>query len=123
MSPGEIALFAVMCLFSVVSIVGFPRTRKIKQLEQQLADTKRERDAVRSELMSAMKRYTDMMSLARRAIDNAEFWKRKAQGRPAAVSSLTREQINRLLQLCHPDKHGGKQSAVEATQMLLKMRN
>lgn len=118
MTGGEIALFVVMSLFSVVSIVGFPRVRKIKRLEQQLAVAKRERDRARAELAEAMQ-------LVRQAIDNAEFWKRKTQSRSPAVPNnpFTREQINRLLQLCHPDKHGGKQSAVEATQMLLKMRN
>jgi hypothetical protein len=30
--------------------------------------------------------------------------------------------IKKILQLCHPDKHQGKQIAVEVTQMLLKMK-
>lgn len=39
-------------------------------------------------------------------------------------SSLQLEEadIKRLITLCHPDKHGGKQSAVEITQKLLSMR-
>lgn len=35
---------------------------------------------------------------------------------------LSREDIKRLLSLCHPDKHDGKPLAVEMTQKLLKLR-
>lgn len=37
-------------------------------------------------------------------------------------AQFSQEDIKRLLQLCHPDKHDGKQSAVEMTQKLLKMK-
>jgi hypothetical protein len=32
------------------------------------------------------------------------------------------EDIKRLLQLCHPDKHDGKAIATEMTQKLLKLK-
>lgn len=32
------------------------------------------------------------------------------------------EEIKRLIQLCHPDKHNGKPMAVEMTARLVKMR-
>jgi hypothetical protein len=35
---------------------------------------------------------------------------------------LESDDINRLLMLCHPDKHGGKCMAVEMTQKLLALR-
>lgn len=35
---------------------------------------------------------------------------------------FTQDEIEKLLDLCHPDKHGGKRMAVEITQKLLKMR-
>lgn len=35
---------------------------------------------------------------------------------------FTPAEIKTLIQLCHPDKHGGKQSAVHITSKLLKMR-
>ena len=38
-------------------------------------------------------------------------------------SPLTPEDIQRLLQLCHPDKHGGKPLAVDMTQRLLEIRD
>jgi hypothetical protein len=37
-------------------------------------------------------------------------------------SQFSQEDIRRLLQLCHPDKHDGKQSAVEMTQKLNRLR-
>lgn len=36
---------------------------------------------------------------------------------------LTREDVTRLLNLCHPDKHGGKQMANDMTAKLLKLRD
>lgn len=35
---------------------------------------------------------------------------------------LSQEDVRKLLQLVHPDKHDGKQMAVEMTQKLLKMK-
>ena len=32
------------------------------------------------------------------------------------------DDIKKMLLLCHPDKHGGKQIAIEVTQKLLAMR-
>lgn len=37
-------------------------------------------------------------------------------------SKFDEDDIKRLLNLCHPDKHGGKPMAVDMTQKLLKMR-
>lgn len=38
-------------------------------------------------------------------------------------NGLTDEDIRSLLLLCHPDKHGGKDSATRITQKLLAMRD
>jgi hypothetical protein len=38
-------------------------------------------------------------------------------------SQFTQAEIQKLILLCHPDKHDGKQMAVELTQKLLKLRN
>lgn len=35
---------------------------------------------------------------------------------------FTESELKTLLQLCHPDKHGGKDSAVRITQKLLELR-
>jgi predicted nuclease with TOPRIM domain len=49
-----------------------------------------------------------------------------AQGGLATLAvgtpQFTQEEIRRLIMLCHPDKHDGKQSAVEITQKLLRLR-
>lgn len=43
-------------------------------------------------------------------------------GMPDKNPNLSQDLIKKMLQLCHPDKHQGKQIAVEVTQMLLKMK-
>ena len=67
-----------------------------------------------------------------RALD--EGWKRlclpcwrKAKGSPATASSagadaLDAARIRQLLQLVHPDKHGGSSLANDVTQWLLSLR-
>ena len=37
-------------------------------------------------------------------------------------NQFTEDDIKKLLQLCHPDKHDGKQIAVDMTQKLLQLR-
>jgi len=39
-----------------------------------------------------------------------------------AAPQFTEAQLRTLLQLCHPDKHGGKESAVLMTQHINKLR-
>lgn len=41
---------------------------------------------------------------------------------PPQPNPFTQEEIQKMLMLCHPDKHDGKQMAVEITQKLIKMR-
>ena len=36
---------------------------------------------------------------------------------------FNKEQLSRLISLCHPDKHGGRETAVSMTQVLIKLRN
>lgn len=37
--------------------------------------------------------------------------------------TFSQEEIKRMIILCHPDKHNGKQMAVDITAKLVKMRN
>ncbi len=39
------------------------------------------------------------------------------------TSELTRAEVDTLIRLCHPDKHGGSQSANDITARLLGLRN
>lgn len=40
----------------------------------------------------------------------------------AAASPLTTKKVEKLIRLCHPDKHGGSALATEVTQWLLDQR-
>ena len=41
---------------------------------------------------------------------------------PQGATQLSQDDIRSLIQLVHPDKHEGKESAVRLTQVLLKLR-
>lgn len=60
------------------------------------------------------------------ALEQSEFWHyqySKLEGKADTnPEQLSQEDIRRLLQLCHPDKHQGKQMAVDMTQKLIKMK-
>lgn len=59
------------------------------------------------------------------------WWKRQVKGHQykqtnnqvVIKSPFNEDQLKTLINLCHPDRHGGKQSAVEITQILLSLRN
>lgn len=53
------------------------------------------------------------------ALGGENFLQRGAAARDDRFSA---EDIQRLLQLCHPDKHDGKQMATDMTAKLLKMK-
>lgn len=40
----------------------------------------------------------------------------------ATGATLSRARVRQLLQLCHPDKHGGSKTATEITQWLLAIK-
>lgn len=57
----------------------------------------------------------------------ADLWERAYKfGRTVKVevpeAQLSQAEIKQLISLCHPDRHGGKASAVAMTQRLLQMR-
>lgn len=45
-----------------------------------------------------------------------------AEVRASTGGGFDETELKRLISLCHPDKHDGKQSAVEMTQKLIAMR-
>ena len=54
-----------------------------------------------------------------------EFQAPRRQGKPGkglSADSIPPEQWRRLVQLAHPDKHGGSVAAAEATRWLLENR-
>lgn len=42
--------------------------------------------------------------------------------KPQPTSQFSQEQIDKLIRLCHPDKHYNSKNATEITQLLLSMR-
>ena len=49
-------------------------------------------------------------------------WNARSNNSRNVSVQLDQTSIKKLITLCHPDKHGGKRSAVEATQLLLSLR-
>jgi hypothetical protein len=45
-----------------------------------------------------------------------------SHGAVPRAEQFSKEEIAKLIQLCHPDKHDGKPMAVEITQRLLDMK-
>lgn len=50
-----------------------------------------------------------------------KFHQSTAKPRPSA-GAIDKEMLRRLIQLCHPDKHGGSVAATTATQWLLSQK-
>lgn len=103
-----------------LSVLVFGRRGKIKSLQREVARLKQ--DLAFAENMRGV---TEEQCV--RAIAAATEWKQLAmrfqrQGGNKAVTQLSADDIKRLLLLCHPDKHGGKESAVQMTQKLLSLR-
>lgn len=46
----------------------------------------------------------------------------RCKRKSATVPGLDALMLRRLLQLCHPDRHGGSEAATTATQFLLELR-
>ena len=50
-------------------------------------------------------------------------YKRQAEQKPSLSSlQFNKDQVQTLIMLCHPDKHGGKESATRMTQVLIKLK-
>ncbi|EFQ42676.1 hypothetical protein PA39016_004010084 [Pseudomonas aeruginosa 39016] len=55
-------------------------------------------------------------------MQGAEHGYQYATNEAKAMQKLHPELVKRLILLCHPDKHGGSQTATEVTQWLLTQR-
>lgn len=83
------------------------KTRAFDELMEAAQDGLRELSRVTTELHTAKMEVAAARQSAASAGRNAQF---------------TPEQLRTLLQLCHPDKHGGKESAVQITQHINSLR-
>lgn len=100
---------------------------KVAQLRRELQDAK----GMISLLKKALGTRTDTAEMtklrrelqaARGTIAALEHTLSLDKNRPASALMIPAEQMKRLLQLCHPDKHDGSQAANEATRWLLSLR-
>lgn len=113
------------------------RERLTRQFEEKIARMQHEH---RAELVG-------MRQMIMSAQTNADGWRRRYNvseyeafklrerlakhqtNEPAKVIHIqsapqfSQDELNTILTLCHPDKHGGKESATRITQKLLHMRN
>lgn len=69
---------------------------------------------------------TETMALALKIIElsgeNLQLRGTKKNSWVDHTSQFTEDEIKTLITLCHPDKHGGKDSAHRMTQKLLQLR-
>jgi integrase len=85
------------------------------KLEAKVALTRRKYIKETSECIYYMEKYNTL-------IDEYNTLLRKSKRVARETVPFNKEDIARLITLCHPDKHGGKASATEMTQKLLEMR-
>jgi hypothetical protein len=80
--------------------------------DHQLAELRRQNDVLRVRVF----RLETELDCA-----NDEINRLRKMG-PAKTESLPADMLRRLLQLCHPDRHGGSEAAHKATTWLLERR-
>lgn len=90
----------------------FTSTHKAK-----MAEVEKERDKYRVKYLKEAQDYLSLAYRYRDLID--EYRELEAQ---ANTSPFNKEDLNRLIRLCHPDKHNGRTVATDMTKMLLGMR-
>jgi predicted RNA polymerase sigma factor len=97
-------------------------------LKARVEELERENKALNRDYMNVRAIYASLQAEHQSLVVrwNSLVDKVNAQGGLATMAvghpQFTQEEIRRLIMLCHPDKHDGKQSAVEITQKLLRLR-
>ena len=87
----------------------FVSKSKYKQLEQDLENWISRYKYIRENWHESIKAYDEMKELRDDLLNKQK-------------NVFTKEEIQTLISLCHPDKHGGKGSANNITAKLLKIR-
>jgi hypothetical protein len=90
----------------------FVSSAKYKSMERTAA-------AIGIEYLALLKKWNALVDRVNKAGGEAIF-SRPAQSK--AAPQFTVDELRTLIQLCHPDKHDGKESAVRMTQKLNQMR-
>lgn len=97
----------------IFCLVG--RDEKMARLEFEVANLRYKLFVSKQETNHAIERHNILV----RRINNGEFAKKVAQ---PTSTQFTKDELRSLLQLIHPDKHGGKQIAVTLTQKVNALR-
>lgn len=96
----------------------FVRQSKYDKTKLDLEYERHQKEFYREAYSRLLYKWNSLVESVNRAGGEAVLKKTK----PKPNDQFSEEDIRRLLQLCHPDKHDGKQSAVEMTQKLNRMR-
>lgn len=83
----------------------------------QLHEVRKSLAVANMKIMDQMHRWNDLVELI-----NSKGGQQFLDGPSAAESQFSEKDLKILIGLCHPDKHGGKESAHKMTQKLLEMR-
>lgn len=97
------------------------RNAKVDRLEEQLIKTRKELAAVkaaRKELMELNRRFVLRIDEQNDRINALLAMVKQLQQPSPHLGKMPLEVWRRLMQLCHPDKHGGSVAANSATQWL-----
>ncbi|HET8688426.1 MAG TPA: hypothetical protein VFM18_17585 [Methanosarcina sp.] len=103
----------------------FTRTSKYERDVQEITRACREAidlgNIFRQKYENALRKYNALVDRINR-LGGEEFLRTGEAEQKAGTQQFSKEEINTLIALCHPDKHGNKESATRITQKLLKMR-
>jgi len=80
----------------------------------------REAAAEMAEMRSDLDDYRDLVMVLEKRLEALQGRRRAGDG--TASGEISGEMLRRLIQLCHPDRHGGSDAARKATTFLLSLR-
>lgn len=106
----------VILIFSAFAFKFFELSGEFKKYERKFLHQKDELHKA-AKINDQLRRNRDEWKELALKLDNA------VKRSTASQITFTKDQLTALIQLCHPDKHGGKQSAVDWTAWLITERN
>jgi regulatory protein YycI of two-component signal transduction system YycFG len=119
-----VILFLLIAIVLSVPFIAFMPQRQATTINQKNEEI-RELTAKVMHLMLALQNEQRMRGKALEQLDQLRhiFHGFKTTPQQATNKQFTQDEIKRLILLCHPDKHQGKQIAHELTHKLLSMRS
>jgi hypothetical protein len=118
-----IGTIGVIVTAIVAVVLSGSKSNVIIQLQSKLRVQTNQLAAQEVEFRKLERKYTELRLTALKIQAERDKLRHDLKrGATQQSTTFTRDEFNSLLQLCHPDKHGGKESAVKMTQMLLSRR-